>query len=128
MDKFGLKKVSSMAALSVRSFVVCGVLIAFLLASGGLRETMRQDPRSLLIIGLGGLLAGLLGQLAYFQAMKLGTTASVVPVVASYPAISAVMAVVVLREPVTPGKVIGVAFIILGACAIAFDKSLWPGK
>jgi transporter family protein len=128
LDKIGLRKASSMAALSIRSFSIAVALLIFILATGYWKEAVKQDSFSLLIIAIGGLAAGLFGQLAYFQALKLGTTASVVPVVASYPLIASALAITILREPISPGKVIGAVLVVAGASVIALDKVFWPSK
>ena len=125
-DKLGLGKATPLAALSIRTIVVGAVLAAFVLASGGWREFQSLDMRSVIYIALGGLAAGLLGQLVYYHALKLGAATRVVPISATYPLVAAVLAIIFLKEPVTPGKIVGAALIVLGVLAIRTDSVLWP--
>lgn len=125
-DKLGLGKATPMAALSVRTLVVALGMAVFLAASGGWREFGTLDRRAVAYIVLGALAAGLLGQLVYYYALKSGEAARVVPVAATYPLIAALLAVLFLREPITPGKIIGAILIVLGVLSIRMDNILWP--
>ena len=125
-DKLGLGKASPMAALTVRTIVVALGMAIFLLAFGGWRELASLDRRSVVFLILGALAAGLIGQLVYYHALKAGETARVVPIAATYPLVAALVAIIFLKEPVTPGKIVGAILIVLGIVAIRMDQMLWP--
>jgi transporter family protein len=125
-DKLGLGKASPMAALSIRTLVVAVGMAVFLTASGGWREISSLDRRTVTYIVLGAIAAGLLGQLTYYCALKSGQATTVVPVAAIYPLVAAALAILFLREPITPGKVLGSVLIALGILAIRMDSMLWP--
>ena len=125
-DKLGLAKATPLAALSIRTIVVAVVLGVFVLASGGWREFQGLDSRSVMYIVLGGLAAGLLGQYVYYHALKLGEAGRVVPISATYPLVAAFLAALFLKEPVTPGKILGAVLIVLGVVTIRMDQVLWP--
>ena len=125
-DKIGLGRATPLAALSVRTIVVVVGLLTFLTATGGWREIGGLDSRSVLYLCLGGLAAGLLGQLVYYYALKSGEATRVVPLAATYPLVAALVSTLCLKEPVTPGKVIGAILIVLGVVAIRMDQTLWP--
>lgn len=125
-DKLGLGKATPLAALSVRTVVVAIGLLVFFVASGGYREFANLDARSVFYIALGALAAGLVGQFVYFHALKLGEAARVVPIAATYPLVAALLSITFLKEPVTPGKILGAVLIVLGVVAIRMDQILWP--
>ena len=125
-DKLGLGKATPLAALSIRTITVVIGLGIFLLASGGWRELHTLDTRSTVYLMLGGLAAGFIGQLVYYHALKLGEVVRVVPLAATYPLIAALLAIIFIKEPFTPGKIIGVILIVLGVLAIRIDQILWP--
>lgn len=126
LDKLGLGRPTPMAAMSVRSLTVILGLSVYMLLSGSWREIGTLDSRSIVFIALGAVAAGLVGQLFYFHALKLGQATYVVPVVAIYPLFAAAIALLVLREPLTPGKIVGTLLIVLGVLAIRMDNVLWP--
>lgn len=125
-DKLGLGKATPLAALTVRTMVVVIGLVVFIAASGGWREFYTLDTRSVVYLVIGALAAGLVGQFIYYHALKLGEAARVVPIAATYPLVAAILSITFLREPVTPGKVIGAVLIVLGVLAIRLDQVLWP--
>lgn len=125
-DKMGLVKATPLAALAVRTLVVGIGVSTFVLVSGGWREFATLDSRSVLYIVLGSLAAGLVGQFVYFHALKLGQATRVVPIAATYPLVAAIVAVVLVKETLTPGKIVGLVLIVLGVVAIRLDQLFWP--
>ncbi|MGQ9509945.1 MAG: EamA family transporter [Thermodesulfobacteriota bacterium] len=114
IEKMGLARVDPLIGVTVRSFIVTiGLLIlTFLLGKG--KELSSLDSKSLLLFGLSGLMAGLLGMWTYYSALKIGATSKIVPIAASYPLITAVLSVLILREGVTPSRIIGTTLIVTG--------------
>ena len=113
LEKIGVSKLSPLTAVSIRSFFVAIILSVFFFSSGGLQEATK-DPRSLAFILLGGLFAGLLGQLTYFSALKYGEASRVVPIVASYPVLTFIIGITLLGESLTMAKVAGVVLVSAG--------------
>ena len=62
-------------------------------------------------------LAGGLGSLAFYRAVAQGETSRVVAVTATYPALTAILSFLLLRESVTVQKVLGIG---LALCGIYF--------
>jgi transporter family protein len=125
-DKLGLGKATPMAALTVRTVVVAVGMAGFLLSSGGWKELPTLDRRSVIFLIFGALAAGLIGQLVYYYALKAGEPGRVVPIAATYPLVAALVSIIFLKEPITPGKVIGAVLIVLGVLAIRMDQTIWP--
>ena len=119
-DKFGMRGVTSpLLALVVRLTVATVAVYIYALAVGVLPE-LRSLPRANLIaLAAGGLLAALVGQQAYFVALKYADASRVVPFAASYPVIAMILAVLILKEPFTLPKAIGTLLIIGGLMLVS---------
>ena len=114
LEKIGLTKVDSLAGITIRSAVATvGLLILTLLLGRG-RALMEVDGKGFLLFGASGVLAGALGMWAYYAALKMEATSKIVPISASYPLVTALLSVLVLREGVTLPRVIGTALIVIG--------------
>jgi transporter family protein len=119
-DKFGMRGVTSpLLALTVRLTVATVAVYVYALSAGVLPE-LRTLPRgNLLALAIGGLLASLVAQGAYFMALRHADVSRVVPFTASYPVIALVLAVLLLREPLTLPKVVGTLMIIGGLMLVS---------
>ena len=71
-------------------------------------------PRQWLLLCAGGFLASIVGQLCFYRALKIGDVSRVVPVGASYPVISCLIGILLLREPLTAAKGIGILLVVGG--------------
>ena len=70
-------------------------------------------PTALLLAG-GGLLASVVGQLAFYHALKHGALNQVTPVAGAYPLVAALLGWTLLREPLTAPRVLGVVCVVAG--------------
>lgn len=64
-------------------------------------------------------LAGLIGQIAYYQALGHADTSLVVPITSAYPLIAAMASIAIFREPVTWPKLLGAALIVAGVVLVS---------
>jgi len=114
LEKIGLTKVDPVVGITIRSAVATvGLLILTLLLGRG-RALLEVDGKGFLLFGASGLLAGALGMWAYYAALKMEATSKIVPISASYPLVTALLSVLILREGVTLPRVIGTALIVIG--------------
>ncbi|MDI6870901.1 MAG: EamA family transporter [Bacillota bacterium] len=118
VEKLGLAKVEPVTAMSLRSFTISLILLAFLGFSGQLPRLAQADTRSLLFIMAGGVIAGLLAQWTYFLALKQGLASAVVPVIGAYPLVTMLLAALLLGEPVTLLKAAGALLVVAGVVLI----------
>ncbi len=116
--KIGLVQVNPGLALSMRSIVITSLLMGWLLASGQFASLTAVPPRAWLFIGLEGICASLLGHLAYYYALKHGEVSLVSPIMAGFPLVAALLAILFLGEKFTPTKLIGAFLIIIGVLII----------
>lgn len=113
LGKAGLASTDPATALLVRTLGVASVLLVYALATGGLARlaAVGWQPAGFLLAE--GILASVLGHLAYFYALKLGEAGRVVPIVAIYP-LFALLAAVLLGESLTWLKVAGALLVVSG--------------
>jgi transporter family protein len=114
IEKIGLAKVDPLVGVTIRSTIVTiGLFIlTFLLGKG--RGLVEVDGRSILLFGLSGLMAGLVGMWTYYAALKMEATSKIVPIAACYPLVTALLSVLILKEGVTIQRVIGTGLIVGG--------------
>jgi len=114
LEKIGLGRTDPITGVTIRSIAVTLALIVYLLFTGKVKQLFQADAKTVVIFSVTGLLAGLFGMLTYFAALKKGATSQIVPIAATYPLVTAVLSIVILREGVTPLRLVGTLLIILG--------------
>ena len=112
--KLGLSSVNPLIALTIRSLVISAILLVIATGTGQWKALLQVAPREASFLALEGICAALLGQLAYYYALKFGEISRVAPVVAAFPIVSMLLAFVVLGEQLTATKVIAAALITAG--------------
>lgn len=113
-EKLGLQGTDPLSGLFIRSSAVTIVLFLVVVISGRLPQLAVVPVRSITFFVVAGLLGGLLGTWTYYYVLKAGTISQVVPIAAAFPLITALAAVLILRENVTPLRVIGTCLIVAG--------------
>lgn len=112
--KLGLKDINPLVGLFIRT-IITGILISgVLMANGGFSQFKNVSLSCLGILLVEAILATLVGDLAYFAAIKRGSVSLVTIIMSSSPLITVICAVTFLGEAITVGKVVGAGFIILG--------------
>ena len=115
LEKIGLTgRIDPYLGVVVRSLPVAVISIIGLALMGRLGELTTVNARSVIFIAAGGLVAALLGQFIFYSALKEGEASVVVPIAATYPLVAFVVSAVLLGEPVTMQKIIGIALVIGG--------------
>ena len=114
MEKLGLGQASPSVGVMVRSYgVVLGLLVFGWMAAPWSALRMLSGTTIALLMA-GGFLASFVGQLAFYHALKVGAVSQIAPVAGTYPLVAAVLGWVVLREPFTPSRSLGVLCIVAG--------------
>lgn len=117
-SKLGLAKTDPFLALTVRSFSVTLILFCTGLVMGKFSNVDFSDKKSYLFIVMEGILAALLGQLAYYYAQKFGDISRITPIVAAFPVITVILAIFFLGEKFTWSKLVGTVLIVSGIIVI----------
>jgi transporter family protein len=114
LEKVGLAKLDPLIGVTLRSLIVTAGLLILTLVLGKGRDLLAVDGKSFLIFGASGMMAGLLGMLTYYTALKMEATSKIVPIAACYPLVTALLSVLILKEGLTLPRVIGTALIVSG--------------
>src|SRR6266480_7332701 len=98
----------------VRSIgVAVGTLCLLPLIGRGVGARLSSLPmRTWFFLGVGGLLASVVGQAFFYRALKYGEMSRVVPIGASYPLIAFILGLLIFKEPFTQGKMVGVVLVM----------------
>jgi len=114
LEKIGLGKADPLTGVTIRSLAVTVALLIYVLSTGKIKQIFQTDTKAIAIFTITGLMAGLLGMITYFGALKKGATSQIVPIAATYPLVTAILSILILGENVTFLRLIGTIFIILG--------------
>jgi transporter family protein len=114
LEKVALTKVDPLVGVTIRSALVTAGLFILTFMVGKGKALLEVDGKSFLLFGASGMMAGLLGMWTYYAALKMEATSKIVPISASYPLVTALLSVLILREDVTLPRVVGTAFIVIG--------------
>lgn len=114
LAEIGLTEVSPYLGLSLRTFGIASILLAFGLATGRIVNLSELELKSALLLLGEGIFAGLLGHLAYFHGLKIGEASRIVPIAMAFPIVTVVVGILFLNESVSFIKLIGVSLAMGG--------------
>ncbi len=115
MEKIGLGNAPPTSGVMVRSLGVVVGLLLFGWVWSPLTALRTLGWPSVALLAGGGLLASVIGQLAFYQALKTGAVSQVTPVAGAYPLVAALLGCWILREPMTLPRLLGVVCVVIGA-------------
>ncbi len=118
LEKMGLKEVEPLTGVLIRSAVITIVLLVIYLFNGRIHELTKVSLKNYSLFAASGIMAGLVAMWTYYYLLRTGMTSKIVPIVASYPFITALLSIVILGEQVTFQRVIGIGFTIVGIILI----------
>jgi bacterial/archaeal transporter family protein len=134
-DKILKQGLSSWTAVFLRTVVVMIIITIVAVQSGALveiREMLAQGEAAygegdapvaawlIIVAAIGSaLLAGLIGQVAYYHALGYADASRVVPITSAYPLVAALAAIALFREPITAPKLVGTVLIIVGVVLVS---------
>ena len=114
LEKLGLNHSHPTIAVFARSVgVILGFLVFGLIWSPW-KAMGNLSLRSFLLLATGGFLASFIGQMAFYQALKVGNISQVTPVAGAYPLVAVLLGWCVLHEPMTTGRTLGAFLIVAG--------------
>ena len=114
IEKLGLSRSDPTTGVFARSVGIVLGLVVFGLWWSPWKALGELPIRSFALLALGGFLASFLGQLAFYHALKLGQLSQVTPIAGAYPLVAAVLGWLLLREPMSPARLLGAVLVILG--------------
>lgn len=118
--KLGLGGTQPLVALTIRSVVTSIILLITVTALGKWGNVTGVVAKDAIYIMIEGVCAALLGQLAYYYALKYGEVGRVAPIVAAFPLVALVLGAVFFGEELTLTKVVAAALIFAGIVLLKF--------
>ncbi len=113
-DKLALRGLSASTAVIARSLMTAVIFTGYGALAGYFRRIAAAPAIPLVWLVAGVVVNPVLGQLALFKALKFGEVSRVVPIAASYPLVTVILAALFLGEKLTAPKVAGVLCIVVG--------------
>lgn len=121
LAKIGIKKVDSMLATAIRTIIILifSWLMVFIVGSWNTIPSI--DSKAYIFLILSGLATGA-SWLCYFKALQLGDVNKVTPIDKSSTVLTMILAFIILGEPITLPKLIGMVAIGVGTYLMIIKK------
>ncbi len=116
--KLGLKDLNPLLGLSVRTLFTASIILIWMIFSGSIKLLMNLPGRILILLMIEAVLATLIGDLAYFGALKRGSASIVMLIMACSPVVTILCSVIFLDEKMTMTKLIGACLTMVGIILI----------
>lgn len=114
-EKVGLNsKIDPYLGVVVRTLPIAFIGLTGLILMGRIDSLFQVDTKSAVFVIIGGLIAGFIGQIVFYTALKSGEASVVVPVAATYPLVALVVSILFLGEAITWQKVTGIGLVVAG--------------
>jgi transporter family protein len=118
--KLGLGGMPPLAALTIRSVIISAILLITVTLAGQWETITEVTAKAATYIALEGICAALLGQLAYYYALKFGEVGQISPIVAGFPLVALFLGMVFLGERISMAKIIATILIITGITLLKY--------
>jgi len=112
--KIGLKNVDPLSGLLLRTVFASSLVCIWIIASGSFSKLVEIPVSAWILIAAEAMLATLVGDLAYYAAIKKGNVSMVTIIMSTSPIVTILCAVLFLGETITLTKIIGAALVIIG--------------
>lgn len=112
--KIGLRDLNPMVGLAIRTGVTTVLLTGWMLADGSLFKINQITLPVFLILASESILATLIGDWAYYSAVKMGSASMVTIIMSCSPLVTIAFSIMFLGEALSIKRIIGVFFIIGG--------------
>jgi len=117
--KLGVANVNSNLATGIRTVVILIMVWFIVMARGEAKGISTLSKQNIIFLIISGIATGL-SWLFYFKALQLGNVSQVAPVDKLSVALTIIMAVIFLGEPLTLKTFAGAGLIILGTVVLAW--------
>jgi len=114
LEKYGLRDIDPFSAVFIRSVAILFMLVIAFSFTGRINVLWKTPPKTILVFTISGFLAGLAGMWTYFKALKMAPSSKIVPLVAIYPLLTAILSVLILKEEFNWLRIMGTILIVIG--------------
>ncbi len=112
--KLGINNINPLYALVFRTIVAAGLVSGWMLFTGGYNHIKAIPFNAALLLTCEAILAALIGDLAYYAAIKKGDVSMVSVIMASSPLVTMICATIFLGEHITLLRILGASLVIIG--------------
>lgn len=112
--KLGLNNVNPVAGLVLRTMLAAGMVSSWMGFSGNMSQLRDISWHSWVLIGVEAILATVIGDLAYYAAIKRGSVSLVAIIMSSSPLVTMICSSIFLGEPISSWRILGACYIIFG--------------
>lgn len=119
--KLGLSGVHPATALSLRTFIAASMVLGWVMLSRNYHEYSTIPRLFWLFIAVEAILATLIGDLAYFAALKLGNVNQVSLIMSCAPIVTLLTSFFIFGENVSFFQLVGAIFISFGLIMVCID-------
>jgi len=116
--KMGLQHINPLVGLSIRTIITTGLVFSWMMMNGSISQVRTISSGTFLLLGIEAALATVIGDLAYFAAVKRGSVSMVTTIMASSPLVTIIFATLFLGEVMTLKRFIGSCIVIIGIVLI----------
>lgn len=116
--KIGLNNVNPVAGIILRTMISAGMVLTWVGVSGSLEHIKTVPVSAWGLIAIEALLATVVGDLAYYSAVKSLDVSLVAIIMSTSPLITMTCAALFLGEPITSWRVVGACYIVFGMILI----------
>jgi transporter family protein len=104
--------------LAMRSFIISLIMGIWVIVTGHIHQLFRTELSAWGLICAEGILASLVGHLAYFYAIKYGMISRVIPITSAFPLIALLGGLFLFSERISWDRLVGAIMIIVGIIII----------
>ena len=112
--KLGINNINPLYALVFRTIVAAGLVSGWMLFTGGYNHIKAIPFNAALLLTCEAILVALIGDLAYYAAIKKGDVSMVSVIMASSPLVTMICATIFLGEHITLLRILGASLVIIG--------------
>jgi transporter family protein len=116
--KLGLDNVNPVTGLVLRTMMAACLVTSWVGFSGSIGQLKGIPLNSWLLIGIEAILATVVGDLAYYTAIKEGNVVVVSIIMSIAPLVTMICSTIFLGEPLTIWRIMGAGYIIFGMILI----------
>ncbi len=116
--KAAMLRIDPWTGLAMRSFIISLIMLIWVIVTGHFRQLVQTEFSSWGLICAEGILASLLGHLAYFYAIKYGMISRVIPIISAFPLIAILGGLFLFSERISRDRLVGAIMIIVGIIII----------
>lgn len=116
--KLGLQGINPLVGLAIRTVFTAGLISFWMIADGSITQIKNISLHTVLILALEALFATLIGDFAYFAAIKKGSVSVVTIIMSSSPLVTLLCSIIFFGEKITMMRLLGSGLIIAGIAMI----------